>query len=153
MNSETKLFKDLLFLRVDFFEGYGYRFLEEQILNEGHSEECARFYFENKKLEKKLAFTFYPSTGATLKNEITVFITENDSTSINLPAFLAYQELKKRISYEDREKYFFKVNPQNLEETINQQLDRIIEILSTDMKELFTTEAWMSIPQVHPFNE
>jgi len=146
MNSEIKLFRALLQERKDFFESNSYIFEEEKIYNEGDREEFFRVTFKNKVLYKEIFFDFYTSFGKYTKNEITASITKEGQSAIGIATFLAYKNLNQTIRYEDREKYRLKVDPQNLEEAINQQLDRIIEILSTDMKELFTTEAWMRIP-------
>ena len=153
-NKEIKLFEKLFLSTEMYFNNSGYFLENKKAVNEGSSEECFISTFFNKKLEKEITFIFFPSKGKDVKNRITVGFAKIDSvgniSSMNIPKFLAYKELNRKIRYEDTEKYWFKVDPKRLEESIQEQLAKIIALLNTDLHKIFTTDEWIDIPTHDP---
>lgn len=150
MKKETKLFEDLFLSNELYFNSMGYFFKQKELLNKDSKEEFMQYFFFNKNLKKEIVFTFYPSTGKYVNNAIGVGFTIIDRvgnySSMSIPHFLAYKELNRKIQYEDTEKYDFNVDPERLEESIKEQLDKIIDLLNTDLYKIFTTETWIKIP-------
>lgn len=154
MNQESEVFERLLLNEQEYFNAYRYSFNEKKLFNENSQNEFTIFRFKNSKLNKYLVFTFYPSAGRIIKNEFTVGFTKSDefnrSFSLDVPAFLAYKELKRTIHYEDAEKYRFKVKSSQLELSIKEQLQLVKNILSTDLHSILTTNEWIDIPHHDP---
>lgn len=151
MDKEIEIFKKLLFFNRDYFGKMGYTRYVEEIYNVNSLENifcvCS---FCNDELSKKITFTFCSSVKESIEKVIEVYLTENNSTSIDIPTFLAYKELKRKIRHEDTEKYWFKVDPKRLEESIQEQLAKIIALLNTDLHKIFTTDEWIDIPTHDP---
>ncbi|MGB4775655.1 MAG: hypothetical protein WBP45_10805 [Daejeonella sp.] len=154
MNKESKIFQRILLKGIDLMEYNLYSFERIHVFNENTSNEYITISFLNKLLNKYLTFSFYPPNRAITNNEITVGLSELDKygnwSSFDIPTFLAYKELNRIVCYEDKEKYRFKLNPENLEASINEQLQKIKNILNTDLNKILTTKEWISIPTHDP---
>lgn len=146
MNLEIEIFKkcikdqDCFFMNMEYIETY------DAIYNQSDLENV--FYqkkYSNDILQKEITFTYYPSTRKITKNEIGIYLTFN-STSIDIPTFLAFNKFNRKLKYDDVKKYRFTLDSENIENSIKIRLKEIQDILSISMFEFVSKEKWMEIP-------
>ncbi len=144
MNLEVKKFK-IQIEKFDFKSELGFFFLEEALFNANTENEFIQYEFKND-FNKVIQFTYYPCHHSIISNEIITILICPDRGSITLSNYLAYNQLNKILSYEDILCYRFKVDCENLEESIQFQLQEISKLLHGELKKYLLTDEWIYIP-------
>lgn len=157
MNKEIEIFDKVLSSNTNYFQSFNYTLNNKAIREKEYSDDIFYEYsFYNSAIEKKLIFYFFPSTNKYQRvNEVYVFIkNEKNSECLGLPEYLAFKELNRSIEYKDTVKYLFKINPNILlNEALRDILEKVITYLNNDLRQMFTSKEWLSIPTKHPQDE
>jgi len=144
MNLEIEIFKNQI-KKFDFESELGLSLIEESIFNESTEKEFFRYVLKNK-LNKKIQFTYYPCNRSIISNEITVILIYPKGGTTTLSNFLAYKQLNRRLNQRDISQYRFKVDCDNLKQSMQFQLQNISSLLYDDFKEYIITDKWIFIP-------
>lgn len=155
MDNEVKTFERLFYSSNDYFLFLGYHFQNKKKHDKLYSSDIYFEYsFYNKKVNKYLLFDYFPSTNIYPRmKEIYVFITNENNKIIGLPEYLAYKKYNKAISSPMTEEFLIRFDSMNFEESIMEQLEKIKNILSTDLYKILTTNEWVNIPIPNPRDE
>ena len=148
MNKEIKIFKEKI-NKINLENTLGFSLLQENVFNFNTDKEFFICEFINK-LNKKLQFTYYPCSRSLISNEIVVILMYNEGGTTALSSFLAYSVKNRTLSFEDIEQYRFKVDCENIEKSIEFQLQKIIKILQGDFNRYISTEERIFIPMYNP---
>jgi hypothetical protein len=144
MNLEIQKFKNQIVV-FDFNSELGFSFLEEEIYNENTADVFFRYQLKNN-LNKIISFTYYPCNRLLTSNEIEVTLVYPNGGSTSLSEYLAHNSLNKKLYYEDVLPYRFKVDCDNLVQSILFQLNNISNLLNGDFKKYLITEEFLFIP-------
>jgi hypothetical protein len=101
--------------------------------------------FYNEVLNKKLIFTLFPCSRNLTRCQITVVIVGPNGSSIDLSDFMAFKKKQARIDYADSQEYAFKLEVQNIKESIETQLQKIIDLLFNEFRPYFLENDWLNI--------
>ena len=151
MNLEIEIFKNII-KSFDFKSELGFSFFEEELFNKNSEDNFFRYQLINRS-NKSISIIYYPCNRSTTSNEIEAYLVDPNGYSIGLSEYLAYEKLNKRLNHDDVLPYRFKVDCDNLQQSISVQLQRISDLMHGEFKKYLTTEATIHIPVQDPRDE
>lgn len=148
--NEILTFQSVLDTKFCFLENENYEMQRQENFNEGNNNTWHRSTFLNKTLNKKIIFDYHPSSREIMPNIITVSLIGPDQTGFDLASYLAYRQKGTTISSEDTIPFRFHVHQDALVSSIDEQLDRALQILFTDLNSCTTSTDWFTFPIKDP---
>ncbi len=148
--TEIKAFQNVFEKFIPLFENVNYKKGELRNYNENDSDAFTVITLYNHDLQKSVAFTFYPLSSKIIQGQISVNLAKSDGSTLDLANFLAYRETRKTIDYSVRQQYVFKISPVNTMQSIELQLQKIIDLLFNEFRPYFLENDWLNIPIKDP---